>query len=239
MTDWAGLRKKWTDARDKAGVKKGSVSGVSLGDAIDKVAKAKGYTSLTNALGALKDDIAKYKGKIQKANPDLCKWIDKNIGDEVKDLNTKALLDIDSLRWMVNNMMAPSDLNIMTILPDEGKIQNAVRLMKDKDKPLTFAEAVKQVNMFYVVEKYGALLVKRAKTMKETPWHAKMTGHDSDYAALIDFANIVLDDVKEVLIWSKATDLGEWGDGMKKLKTKQTAVDHLPSAQKAMKNLLA
>ncbi len=239
MADWSGLRKKWADARDKAGVKKGSVSGVSLGDAIDKVAKAKGYTSLTNALNALKDDVAKYKGKIQKTHPDLCKWIDKNIGDEIKDLNSKALLDIDSLHWMVNNLMAPSDLNILTILPDDGKIQNAMALMKSKDKPLTFAEAIKAMDMFHVVEKYSVLLVKRAKTMKETAWHAKLTGHDGDYAALVNFANIVLDDVKEVLIWSKATSLAEWGEGMKKLKSKQTAINELPLAQKATKNLLA
>ncbi|MEO8243969.1 MAG: hypothetical protein ABI832_16825 [bacterium] len=241
MTDWSGLRKKWSDTRDKAGVKKGSVSGVSLGDAIDKVGKAqtKGYNSMVKALEALKDDAAKYKSKVLKTHPDLGKWIDRNIADEVKDLHGKVLLDMNSLKWMIDNMMAGSDLNIMVILPDEGMIQNAMRLMADKTKPMSFAEAVKAVNMFYVVETYGALLAKRAMTMKSTKWQAKLTGHDAEYAALVDFADIVIDDVKEVALWSKAKSLGEWGDAMKKLKNKQTAVDHLPRANKAVKGLLA
>lgn len=239
MTDWAGLRKKWADARDKAGVKKGSVSGVSLGDAIEKVGKAKGYTSTMNALDALKNDMTKYKGKIQKTHPDLCKWIDKQVGDEVKDMAAKVQLDIDSLRWMVVNMMAASDLNIMTILPDEGIIQNALKLMNDKANPLDFADAIKAVNMFYVVQTYGLLMVKRAATMKGTKWQAMLSGHDADYSELAAFADVVTDDVKQVLIWSKTTSLEEWAQQMKKMRTKRTSVDMLPNAQKAVKSLLA
>lgn len=239
MADWSSLRKKWTEARDKAGVKKGQVSGVSMGDAIDAVAKPKGYTSQSNALKSLLADTAKYRSKLQKTHPDLCKWIEKNIEAEAKDLANRVKLDIDSLRWIVMNMMAPSDLNIMTILPDSGLIQNVNRLMQDAKNPKTFAEAVKAVNMFHVVETYGPLMVKRVKTMKEIKWQAKLSGHDADYAELIAFADVVLDDIRDVLLWSTVTTMAEWGEMMKKLQTRDTSVNALPRAQKAMKHLLA
>ena len=93
--------------------------------------------------------------------------------------------------------------------------------------------------MFHVVETYGPLMVKRVKTMKETKWHAKLSGHDADYAELIEFANVVQDDVKDVLIWSTVTSMGDWADMMKKMKGRETSVDALPRAQKAMKRLLS
>lgn len=239
MTDWTALRKKWADARDKAGVKKGSVSGVSLGDAIEKVGKGKGYTSTLNALNALKADLAKYKGKIQKTHPDLSKWIDKTIADEAQDMANKVQLDIDSLRWIVLNMMAPSDVNIMTILPDTGLIQNVSRLMTQKDNPLGFAEAVQATGMFSTVPSVGPLMAKRIATMKAIKWQARLAGHDANYTELQDFANLVAQDLKDVLIWSKTTSLEAWGDCQQGMRTRRTSVDGLPYAQKAMKALLA
>jgi hypothetical protein len=238
MTDWVALRRKWADARDKAGVKKGAVSGISMGDAIEKIGKAKGYVSQTAYLNALKDDITKYKSKIQKSNPELCKWIDKNLADEVKDYSARVAMDIESLKWMVKNLMAPSDANILTILPDEGMLQNAVTLMRRKDDPLSFADAIKQVRMFAGVEKDGAVIKMRAKTMKEMSWLAKLSGHDADYAELKTFADIVASDVKEVRLWSKTDNLSDWADCLKRMKMKQTSVEALPHAQKAVKALL-
>gem|GEM_PF-4606585 len=51
MDAWKDKRKAWTTIRDKHKIKKGAVSGVSLGDAIDKVyaAVCKGYRPLLRA----------------------------------------------------------------------------------------------------------------------------------------------------------------------------------------------
>lgn len=240
MADWAKMRDLWKNERDKH-VKKGAVSGVSIGDAIDAVNKArsKGYTSINNALDGLEKDVGKYKAKLAKTAPDLIKWMDKTLAGAVKETRSEVALDLDSLKWMIDNMLAGSLLNILTILPDDGKIRNVLKVMNSKDNPVDWKDAVKAVNMFYVIENYGVLLAQRAKTMKETKWAARLSGHDADYQALIDFADIVLDDVKHTVQWSKATSLEEWANKLKEMKGKQTALDHLPLAQKAMKHLMA
>ena len=154
-------------------------------------------------------------------------------------MHSNVQLDIDSLKWIVGNMMAPSDINIMTILPDTGLIQNASALMTRKDNPLSFADAIKQMQMFSVVQSVGPLMAKRIATMKAVKWHAKLAGHDADYAELDRFANTVAGDLKLVLVWSKSTSLAEWGDCLKEFRSRDTSVNALPHAQKAVKSLLS
>lgn len=239
MTDWSGLRKKWTEARDKAGVKKGSVSGVSLGDAIDKVAKAqaKGYTSLAKAAKDMEEAADKYKAKIAKANPATAKWIADHISKEASALSKGVALDIGNLKWIIANLVNSGEVSGEWIFPDEGKLQNVMALMKT-DPALTFAEATKRLNMFYAVEKFGPLVAKRAIDMKALTWHAKLPGHDADYTDLGEFADAVLSDVKLVLQWSKAASLDEFGTFGRTLRSKRTVRDLRLYAQKSIKALL-
>ncbi len=199
MTDWSRMRVSWKSERDKH-VKKGAVSGVSIGDAIEAVVKgqSKGYQSLLNAVADLEKAITKYKAKMEKTAPDLTKWMDKTLGAAAKETKTAVALDLDSLKWTIDNLLAGSLVNILTILPDDGKLVNVNRLMSDRKNPMSWAEAVKATNTFYVIETYGALLAKRAMTLKTMKWHERLPGHDADYQELTDFADIVIDDVKEV-----------------------------------------
>lgn len=238
MTDFAKLHSAWKTERDKH-VKKGAVSGVSIGDAIDDVTKAmgKGYTATLTAIAALEKAVAKYTAKLGKDQPKLVKWMEANILAEAKDLKAKVSLDVDSLKWVTNNLLAGSDINILTILPDEGMLSNANAVM-EKDK-VTFAAALKKVGMFEGVEAGGAMLAKRAMTLKNMKWNAPLTKHAAHYATLGEFADTALDDVKKVIIWSKSDTIGAFADMMKVMRQKKTAVEMLAPAQKAMKALLA
>lgn len=237
MAEWSKMRAIWTAERDKH-VKKGAVSGVSIGDAIEAVVKArsKGYSTLNTALDGLDKAVAKYKAKIAKEKPDLGKWMDKNLGGAVKETRSAVALDLDSMKWIETNMLTGSLLNIMAILPDEGLFSKAMALTQGP-KAISWEAAVKAVGMFDIVEKYGLLLAKRAKTMKDTKWAAQLEGYDGAYKALIEFADIVVDDVKVTILWSQSKSSDEWGQNFKKMKSKQTAVDHMPLANRAMKQL--
>lgn len=240
MADWSKMRATWKSERDKH-VKKGAVSGVSIGDAIEAVLKgqSKGYQSMLNAVADLEKAIVKYKAKIEKTTPALTKWMDKHLGDAVKETKTAISLDLDSLKWTVDNLLAASDINILVILPDDGLLVNIDRLMTNKTNPMTWAQAVKTVQMFAAIENCGALLAKRATTLKAMKWHAKLPGHDADYKTLTEFADTAIDDVKKVIMWSKSADIGEWAQHLKVMKSKSTALDMLSYAQRAMKHLMA
>ena len=233
------MRKTWSDARDKHGLKKGAVSGVSVGDAIDKLdkAQAKGYASTLSAAATLEGVLDKYRGKIAKTNPDFAGWMDKNIKKDLKALMDGVKLDIASVNWINVNVLRETVVTVGNMFPDSGMLVNARKLMADTP-PKTFPEARKILDIFIAVEKIAALVAKRATTMKTMKWQHPLPGHAAHYAVFGKYADAVVDDVKFVIQWSKAPDMDTHLDFMGKARSRVTYLDFHSEAQSAVKSLL-
>lgn len=107
LEDWKKYRSAvWTKARDTEKVPKGAVSGVSMGDSIDAVAKAipKGLSAIREALSKLESQTKKYKAGIGKKHPKLVKWIEGNLEVEITTLDAACKATIQILK------KAPKDL---------------------------------------------------------------------------------------------------------------------------------
>lgn len=102
MHDWSTMRKTWTSTRDGAKYKvpKGAVSGVSIGDAIDKVAamqKKGGLKPLIAELTKLDGKLKTYKAAITKKHKPFADWIGQNIEKWVADDKQACQSEINHL----------------------------------------------------------------------------------------------------------------------------------------------
>jgi len=100
LEDWKNMRTKWTTARNDAGVAKGAVSGVKMGDTIDLIVKAtpNGLTAVREAIGELLAKTKTYKKGIQQKSPELVKWIENNLEKPALKLDTACKETIDVLK---------------------------------------------------------------------------------------------------------------------------------------------
>ena len=238
MTDFSKMRKVWQNARDKAGIKKGVVSGLSVGDAIDKVAKAQtqGYASLFKAAQELDKSLSKYKSKVAKSNPGFVKWIDKEIGKDTANLLKAVKVDMADVKWILNYILKDGFIVGGGLWPDEGNFSNCMQLTKDEN-PKTWAEAMEVTGMFVPLSKIGPIILKRANNVKGMKWPAKLTGLNAHYAAFDEMANLMTSDVKLAEKWSNVQSPEDWLKYQKAVKSRKTLADSLPDARKAIKSL--
>jgi hypothetical protein len=240
MADWSKMRKKWTDNRDAHGVKKGAVSGVSVGDAIDKVMKteSKGYNPLYAACTALDSALTKYKAKIAKTHPDFVKWIDKNIQDDLDDLAADVFRDIhENLKWVTDDIAREQVYSIQALIPDCTMLPNVEKLLTAKP-PKTWDEAVAEVSMFTKTFKAAPEVATRATKLKTLKWYHVLPGHDGDYKMLTGFADILLADVKYCLLWSKVTNRSGFQQFQRDMNQRDNAITMSAKLAAAIKSLL-
>lgn len=130
--NWSKTREEWRKARDSHGIKKGAVSGVSIGDAIEKVAKAeaKGYATLLSAAEALKAALEKYQVGLKKAKnvKVFSDWIDKNILKDTNKLIADAKADLATALAVLDKVRKSPALN--SILPAMTLVTDVDELMK-------------------------------------------------------------------------------------------------------------
>ena len=262
MTDWTKMRKTWTDARDKAKVKKGAVSGVSIGDAIEAVVKAeaKGYNAVFKATEALAVAFGKYKAKLAKSNPDLIKVIDNTFLKEIKEYQGQVRADIGNVTWIRDMAMGDTIMSPYGLNPDSGNLKQVDALIEaSKPKPkkakageqeqdedeeqedpsvLTWKQAADQSKLFTVTNASLPRVGKRALDMSKLVWNAKLTGHDADYAAFKDWAGAAIEDVKYCAKWSKVDTHMEFLNMLRAWGERETAYSYDAKAQKAIATLL-
>jgi hypothetical protein len=258
VTDWTKMRKTWTDARDKAKVKKGAVSGVSIGDAIDAVVKAeaKGYNAAHKASEALAAALGKYKTKLAKTNPDLVKWIDATLLKQIKDYQGQVALDLGHISWIKQYPLGDTIMSSYGLNPDSAGYRSTEDILEAANKPkakkaeeeedeaeaeeaqaMTWAQAAEQAKLFHVTNASLPRVGKRALDMSKLVWNAKLPGHDDDYAAIKKWAEALIEDVKYCAKWAKVDNGREFLMMLKGWGQRDTAYSLDAQLKKALASL--
>jgi hypothetical protein len=146
---WKKKRDEWTTARAKTPVKKGAVSGVNLGESIDKVyaASKKGYLPLLAAIAGLEKSVATYRTKGGKAVAPVSGWL----GSLSKDLAAlKAAAEADALLLkLLGPQLTKFHRTCYPGVPDTGMVPATKKLMdEDKTGKLTWLGAAKQTKLY-------------------------------------------------------------------------------------------
>jgi hypothetical protein len=198
--NWGKTREDWRKARDSHGIKKGAVSGVSIGDAIEKVVKAegKGYAVLLSAAEALKTALEKYQTGLKKAKngKDFSDWIDKNILKDTNALIAEAKADLATARALLKQTR--NTVTLDAIFPDLNMAAKAEEKMKH-DPSLTWAAAAAMTDQYKLAVACCKDVATTAKSFKTITFLHPLT---NDHAAnLISFGKDLETDVKEALGW--------------------------------------
>jgi hypothetical protein len=180
MDAWKNKRKEWTTARDKHGVKKGAVSGVSIGDALDKVyaSSAKGYKPLLAAIAALRKDLAKYIDKSGKASPSFVTWIKGNLIKDLDRLEQDAQADLATLTKMYPYLLEFHQVYVPG-MPDSSGIPAVLKAM-EKDK-LSWQEAARKMGFFQAIPKIIPKWVEVSKYYASLSFKLRLPGKDASY----------------------------------------------------------
>jgi hypothetical protein len=198
--DWSKARDEWRKARDNHGIKKGAVSGVSIGDTIEKVVKAegKGYAALLSAAEALKTALEKYQAGLKKAKTgkDFSDWIDKNILKDTDALITVAKADLATA--LALHAKARDTVTLHSIFPDLMMVSRADALMKT-DPSLTWPAAAAKTHEYALAVACCKDVATTAKAFRKVTFRHPLT---TDHAArLTTFGKDLESDVKQALAW--------------------------------------
>lgn len=192
MEKWKNMRDAWTTARDQAKIKKGAVSGVSMGDAIDKVklAGAKGYNPLLKATAALRKDVAKYISKVDKTAPAAVTWLKGTLLKQLDDLETRANADIATLA-KVGPVLTPFHQRYVPGIPSTDDVKRTFEYMQ-KTPGMTWPTAANDMKLYakipLVVPKWEEI----AKFMAGLKFQVALPGKPAAYAYFGERAKIYL-----------------------------------------------
>jgi hypothetical protein len=197
---WGKKRDEWRKARDNHGVKKGAVSGVSIGDAIEKVVKAegKGYAALLSAAETLKIALEKYQAGLKKAKTgkEFSDWIDKNILKETDALIADAKADLATA--LALEAKARDTVTLHSIFPDLKLVNKAEAQMK-ADPSLTWPAAAAKTQEYALAVNCCKDVATTAKAFRQVTFRHSLT---NDHAArLTAFGKALETDIKHALAW--------------------------------------
>lgn len=197
---WSKTREDWRKARDSHGIKKGAVSGVSIGDAIDKVAKAeqKGYAALLTAAEGLKTALEKYQAGLKKAKTGAAfsDWIDKNILRDTKALIADAQADKSAAIALQNK--ARNTVELGAIFPDL-KILKRVEAKLKTDPTLSWSAAAAGTGEYKLAVNCCKDVATTAKAFRQITFRHALA---NDHAARLNaFGKQLEADIKEALNW--------------------------------------
>jgi hypothetical protein len=233
---WGKKRDEWRKARDGHKIKKGAVSGVSIGDAIDKVTKAeeKGYASVIEAATALKKALDKYQTGLKKAAPtkDFSVWIDTNIMKDVDTLIANAKADLKAVTDLKD--LASKSPDLKGLLPDLAIVQSADALMK-KDTTLSWPDATAKLNDAVLVMNIAKHLAPVAKAFKGITFRHELDG--SHKKTLNDFGKQLEEDIVFAVTWVRSKTRENFIDTLGPAKSRTWAHQDLPDVTKAFKVL--
>lgn len=216
--DWTKKRKEWRSARDDHGVKAGAVSGVKIGDAIDKVCKVEesGYASLLTAAKNLKASLLKYQAGLKKVKPkkDFSGWIAKNLMKDVDGFIADISADLKSLIVLQETIRKSPALNIL--FPDTGTVVGAADQAMKSDPSLSWLDAVKKGREYTIFVQATKELSVTSKAMQKIKLKRRMK---KDYQQfLVDFGKDLQSDIVWCVKWFRSDNREEFVTTLKPAK---------------------
>lgn len=210
LKDWKNLRKEWAKVRDKAtpAVKKGAVRGVSIGDAIDGVAKGseKSYMALYTAVRDLRKDIKSYKDGMKAKHKDLIAWLEKNVDKPAEQIETGCQNDV-SLLVSIGKAMEDFYKRKAFNFPDGTEFHRAGMQAKEENKPWQIAAA----DLFNRLKSSLALWKKLSAEIQQTAKSLKLDLPGMTYRAdILKMAKAVENEADLVLQLCKTKSLEEF-----------------------------
>jgi hypothetical protein len=210
LENWKNLRKEWVKARDKAkpAVTKGAVKGVSIGDAIDGVAKAseKSYLALDKEVKSLRKGIKTYKDGMKAKHKDLIAWLEKNVEKPAEEIAAGIINDVgimESIRQTMHDFYDRKAFNF----PDGTEFHQAGMQAEKENKPWQIAAG----NLFDRLRKSLALWKKLGEEIKQSAKSLKLDLPGMKYRAeILNMAKAVEDEANLVLELCKTKSLEEF-----------------------------
>jgi len=185
MESWKDKRKEWVDVRDnKFKVKKGAVSGVSVGDSIDKIyaSSKKGYQPLLKAIATLRKDLKKYSSKSGKSAAGLVDWIDKTFVPELDTLEQHTQADVALVAKLRKDIVEFHQVAV----PGTPEMTTYNKVTKElaRDPKLTWPAVAKQFGLYARTERSTPKWDEMITMLSGLKFQISLPGHKADYAYL-------------------------------------------------------
>jgi len=235
--NWTKKRNDWRKARDDNGIKKGAVAGVSIGDAIGKMAKAeeKGYPTLLAAANSLKGNLVKYQSGLKKVkgSKDFSGWIAKNFMKDVDGLIADISADLKSVKGLHNT--ARNSVDLRALIPELSMVQEANNLMKSKPN-LSWFDAIKKLNQYSIVANAAKEFSITAKAYRNVKFKYPLK---TDYQKFfVDFGKQLQSDIAFSVKWVTSKSQDDFINSHKSAKAREWAHNKNGDLAKAFQFLM-